>query len=90
MSVRIQFDKPIARHYTNLDFVTGKVILILPQEATITAITVKLEGESRSRLAGPKQPYNDRSDKKRTELEIHKVSEYPRLPLHSQHAISSS
>jgi len=75
MSVRIQFDKPNEWHFTNLDFVTGKVILILQADAAISAINVKLEGESRTRLAGPKQPYNDRSDKKRTELEVHKVSE---------------
>ncbi len=75
MSVRIQFDQPESRCYTNLDFVSGNVILILPQDAAISAITVKLEGESKSRLAAPKFPDNERSDKKRNELEVHKVGE---------------
>ena len=73
MSVRIQFDQPSSRCYTNLDFVTGRVTLILPTDATIAAINVKLEAESRTRLAGPKDPRNERSDKKRLELEVHKV-----------------
>ncbi|EXJ70693.1 uncharacterized protein A1O5_05683 [Cladophialophora psammophila CBS 110553] len=73
MSVRIQFDQPEQRCYTNLDFVSGNVILVLPNDASISAVTVKLEGESRTRLAGPKFPNNERSDKKRTELELHKL-----------------
>ncbi|KIY02360.1 uncharacterized protein Z520_02498 [Fonsecaea multimorphosa CBS 102226] len=73
MSVRIQFDQPEQRCYTNLDFVSGNVILILPNDATISAVTVKLEGESRTRLAVPKFPNNERSDKKRSELEMHKL-----------------
>ncbi len=74
MSVHIRFDQPDNRCYTNLDFITGTVILILPNDTTIAAVTVKLEGESRTRLAGPKFPHNERSDKKKTELEVHKVS----------------
>lgn len=73
MSVRIQFDKPIS-FFTNLDFVTGRVILALSTDATISAINVKLEGESRTRLAGPRNPQDVRFDKKKTELEVHKVS----------------
>ena len=80
MSVTIQFDKPNALHFTNLDVVSGRVILALQADATISAINVKLEGESRTRLAGPKASSNDRSDKKRTELEVHKVSEFSLLP----------
>ena len=60
-------------HYTNLDFLKGKVVLQLPAEAAIGAIQVKLECESRTRLSGPKNPQNVHSDKKRTELEVHKV-----------------
>jgi hypothetical protein len=73
MSVRIQFDQPSSRCYTNLDLVTGRVTLILTNDATISAINVKLEAESRTRLAGPKDPRNERSEKKRLELEVHKV-----------------
>ncbi|KIX07718.1 uncharacterized protein Z518_02372 [Rhinocladiella mackenziei CBS 650.93] len=75
MSVHIQFDQSDSRCYTNLDFISGTVVLILPNDATISAVTVKLEGESRTRLAGLKFPGNERSDKKRTELEVHKVGE---------------
>ncbi|KGO77159.1 Arrestin-like, N-terminal [Penicillium italicum] len=60
-------------HYTNLDFLKGKVVLQLPTEAAIGAIQVKLECESRTRLSGPRNPQNVHSDKKRTELEVHKV-----------------
>lgn len=73
MSVHVQFDQPQSRCYTNLDFISGRVILVLPSDASISAVTVKLEGESRTRLAVPKFPGNERSDKKRTELEVHKV-----------------
>ena len=73
MSVRIQFDQADNYCYTNLDYVSGRVTLILPTDATISAINVKLEAESRTRLAAPKYPHNERSDKKRTELEVHKV-----------------
>lgn len=60
-------------HYTNLDFLSGKVVLNLPTETAIGGIQVKLEGESRTRLSGPRNPNNVNSDKKRTELEVHKV-----------------
>src|ERR1700760_381838 len=73
MSVRIQFDQPEQRCYTNLDFVSGNVILILPQDATISAVTVKLEGESTTRLGAPKFPNNERSEKKRSEPGVCKV-----------------
>ncbi len=72
MSVRIHFDKPDVWH-TNLDFVTGRVILSLPSDATLQAINVKLEGESKTRLGAPKATDSDR--KARTEIEIHKVRE---------------
>lgn len=72
MSVKVLLDKPHA-HFTNLDFITGRVVLTLGVETPITSIVVKLEGESRTRLAGPKYPHGERPDKKRTEIESHKV-----------------
>lgn len=60
-------------HYTNLDFLSGKVVLNLPNETAVGGIQVKLEGESRTRLSGPRYPNNLNSEKKRTELEVHKV-----------------
>jgi hypothetical protein len=75
MSVRIQFDKPNACH-TNLDFVTGRVILILQSDTTLQAITVKLEGESKTRLAGQRSTNAERNDKQKIEIEIHKVRKW--------------
>ncbi len=75
MSVRIQLDRPYA-HFTNLDYITGRVIFSLTTDETISGVIVKLEGESRTRLAGPRSVYNDRPDRNKTEIEVHKVSEY--------------
>lgn len=72
MSVTIHLDRP-HKHFTNLDVLVGKVVLTLPSEAAIGGIQVKLEGESRTRLAGPRYPHHEQSDKKRTEIEVHKV-----------------
>lgn len=69
MSARIVLERPHA-HFTNLDNLAGKVILQLHSDTAISAINVKLEGESRTRLTGPR---SERSEKKKTELEVHKV-----------------
>lgn len=84
MSVRIQLDKQHTT-YTNLDFISGTVFLNINSPETISAITVKLEGESRSRLFGqprrdgafnPRGIYYDPYEKDQTQLEVHKVSKY--------------
>jgi hypothetical protein len=72
MSATLHLDSPHT-HFTNLDYLTGKVVLTLNSEASISGIQVKLEGESRTRLSGPRHPHHEQSDKKRTELEVHKV-----------------
>lgn len=69
MAARIHLDRPHA-HFTNLDVLTGRVILQLHTDTSISSINVKLEGESRTRLTGLR---HDGSDKKKTELEVHKV-----------------
>lgn len=82
MSVRIQLDKPHA-HFTNLDFITGRVILSILNHETISAILVKLEGESRTRLADnqlPQLDYKGRNvivprGREQVESEFHMVSE---------------
>lgn len=51
MSVRIQLDKPQGT-FTNLDHISGVVILSIQGSETVSGITVKLEGESTSLLAG--------------------------------------
>ncbi|KAL5334842.1 hypothetical protein BJX70DRAFT_376829 [Aspergillus crustosus] len=72
MSVAIHLDRAHT-HFTNLDFISGKIVLTLSSEASIAGIQVKLEAESRTRLAGPRYPNDERSEKKRTELEVHKL-----------------
>ncbi|KAL8941156.1 MAG: hypothetical protein Q9211_001930, partial [Gyalolechia sp. 1 TL-2023] len=79
MSVRIVLDKPRSL-YTNLDFVAGRAILSLTSNETITAITVKLEGESKSRLFGEAfNPYGGhpggyrRREPSTIETEVHKI-----------------
>ena len=73
MSLWIQLDRSHA-HFTNLDFITGKVVFYLKNETAVSAISVKLEGESRTRLAGPRVGHEDYDDgRKRTEYEEHKV-----------------
>lgn len=74
MSVRVQLDLPQGEIYTNLDFVTGRVLLTLPTDTTISAITAKLEGESKTRLEGtrPVPGAYDR-EKSKTLLEVHKL-----------------
>ncbi|KAI9719244.1 MAG: hypothetical protein M1812_003574 [Candelaria pacifica] len=74
MSVRVQLDRP-HDHFTNLDFVTGRVILQLPRDETIASVVVKLEGESKMKLEGPRSVYGqDRQDNRtKAELEVHKL-----------------
>lgn len=52
MSVRVQLDSPHT-FYTNLDFISGKIVLSLVNDENVSAITVKLEGESRTLLMRP-------------------------------------
>ncbi|KAB8216791.1 hypothetical protein BDV33DRAFT_178328 [Aspergillus novoparasiticus] len=72
MSATLYIDRPHT-HFTNLDFLTGKVVVKLTSETQISGIQVKLEGESRTRLSGPRHPHHEQSDKKRTEIEVHKI-----------------
>ena len=77
MSVRIQLDKTRGA-FTNLDQVSGVVILSILGPETVSGITVKLEGESRSHLAGninPRRNY-DGFEKEGSRHEIHKVTEW--------------
>ena len=69
MSVNIALDQ-VSAVYTNLDIVTGRAILKLPRDEDISAIVIKLECESRTRLAAPS---DDRRGTYDTELEVHKV-----------------
>ncbi|OTB09199.1 hypothetical protein M426DRAFT_70966 [Hypoxylon sp. CI-4A] len=58
-TIRIVFDNP-PEFYTNLDFISGRVLLTLHRPETIGNVIVKLEGESRTALTVP--PYHDREE----------------------------
>jgi len=75
MLVQIHLDQPqvpgsSGSHFTNLDVITGKVILKVPNPTNVSNVVVKLEGESRTRLLAPVRP--DRPDKQKPTLEVHK------------------
>ncbi|KAI9055809.1 hypothetical protein LZ554_000749 [Drepanopeziza brunnea f. sp. 'monogermtubi'] len=73
MSVRIQLDDPHT-FYTNLDFISGRVILSLPSEESVSAIVVKLEGESRTALMRPpNMPNSQRNRREGIVEENHKI-----------------
>ncbi|OTB16692.1 hypothetical protein K445DRAFT_59147 [Daldinia sp. EC12] len=59
MSIRIALDNP-PEFYTNLDFISGRVMLLLHRPETIGNVIVKLEGESHTALTLP--PPGDRDD----------------------------
>lgn len=70
MSVRIELEN--RGTFTCLDYVTGRVIMNIPTEETISSITVKLEGIARTRLLPPRRS-DDSRDSKRAEIEIHRL-----------------
>lgn len=71
MLVSVVFDEPLP-HYTNLDTITGRVLLRATSNTSVSSVVVKLEGESRTRLTPPQNlQYNN--SKPRPILEIHKV-----------------
>ncbi len=78
MSIRVQLQDARSL-YTNLDFIRGKAILSLTRTEDITAVNVKLEGESKSRLEGETpDPYGFGGIRRRREdfvieTEVHKV-----------------
>lgn len=72
MSVRIHLDDPHA-FYTNLDFISGMVILNLSREDDVSAILVKLEGESKTRMAIPEDPRMRGDSRIQYAAENHKI-----------------
>lgn len=69
MNVQLLLDNP-RNHFTNLDIVTGKAVVRTTYAQDVEGITVKLEGESRTRLMAQ---VGQRQDKTRPVLEVHKV-----------------
>lgn len=71
MSVQIVLENPRS-FYSNLDFIEGRVILSLNKDENVSAILVKLEGESRSALMRPVNVNRPR-ERSTVEMENHKV-----------------
>ena len=71
MNASIVLDQAGNSSFTNLDEISGRVILRLAKAANLEHINVKLEGESRTRLLSPSGPNGERP---RPQLEYHKVS----------------
>ncbi|KAI6456472.1 hypothetical protein MCOR16_001052 [Pyricularia oryzae] len=53
MSIRIVLDNGPPEYYSNLDTISGRVLLNLNRAEQVGAVVVKLEGESRTALAVP-------------------------------------
>ncbi|KAL7623385.1 hypothetical protein AAE478_007067 [Parahypoxylon ruwenzoriense] len=70
-TIRIALDNP-PEFYTNLDFISGRVILGLQKHEVLGNVIVKLEGESRTALT---VPVSDRDDLGRRSIvtENHKI-----------------
>ncbi|KAI1173119.1 hypothetical protein F4777DRAFT_463816 [Nemania sp. FL0916] len=72
MSVRIALDKP-PEFYTNLDFISGRVVINLLHPEQIGNIIVKLEGESRTALTVPSDRRDEYNVPGNTVTENHKI-----------------
>ena len=70
MQASIVLDQPGNVSFTNLDQISGKVVLRSGKSVDVNGIIVKLEGESRTRLLSPPGP---NGEKPKPQLEYHKV-----------------
>lgn len=70
MNASIILDQPANVTFTNLDQISGKVVLKCTKSADLDKIIVKLEGESRTRLLSVAMA----GEKQKPRLEYHKVS----------------
>ena len=69
MNASVVLDQQGNVSYTNLDHISGRVVLRSSKSLDITNIIVKLEGESRTRLLSPAE----NGQKQKPQLEYHKV-----------------
>jgi len=72
MNASIVLDQTLST-FTNLDTLTGYVVIRATNSVTVSSINVKLEGESRTRLVPPPSPQNN--ERPRPQLEFHKVGQ---------------
>ncbi|USW53745.1 Putative arrestin-like, immunoglobulin E-set [Septoria linicola] len=70
MNVRVVLDQPGNVAYTNLDQISGHVMVRSMKSENINSIIVKLEGESRTRLMSPPGPNGERP---KPMVEYHKL-----------------
>lgn len=70
MAASIVLDQSGTVSFTNLDQISGKVLLRCGKSMDIESIMVKVEGESRTRLLAPIGAAGDRP---KPQLEYHKV-----------------
>lgn len=70
MQASIVLDQPGNVSFTNLDQISGKVVVRCGKSTDVDSIIVKLEGESRTRLLSPAGP---NGEKAKPQLEYHKV-----------------
>ena len=71
MLVQIVLDRSNAE-YTNHDIISGRVLLHVLEDTNVSSVVVKLEGESRTRLAPPSGP-SKHDNKQRPARETHKL-----------------
>ena len=76
MNASIVLDQPGNVSFTNLDQLSGKVVIRNGKKVDVESILVKLEGESRTRLLSPAGPAGE---KPKPQLEYHKVRESTRI-----------
>lgn len=67
----LSLDTDVHHLYTNLDVISGKVVVRCTKDISVNAIVVKLEGESRTRLLG--QTSEERRHEPDVQTELHKV-----------------
>ncbi|KAI1118543.1 hypothetical protein F5Y14DRAFT_217940 [Nemania sp. NC0429] len=72
MSIRVVLDSP-PEFYTNLDFISGRVVIALQRPETIGNIIVKLEGEARTALTIAPERRHERNEPGDVVTENHKV-----------------
>lgn len=77
MNAAIVLDQGDNFSYTNLDEISGRVIVRAAKSADVGQIVVKLEGESRTRLLSPP---GQNGEKPRPQLEYHKVNQWSSNP----------
>jgi hypothetical protein len=70
MNTTLVLDQPPNISLTNLDVVSGRVVITTVKPTDVESIIVKLEGESRTRLMSPPGLNGERP---RPQMEYHKV-----------------